>query len=897
IFSLIKELFIHILHCLFPKVFLHKEGRPVKPEYIEMQWYYLSLNWMYVLSDAKKFARSILRMINLAESKIGRSKELGLCTAGYGCIYMILSLFKRSIRYHEKAIKMREELNDEWGIAQSLQFMGFCYLWKGDYQKSIEYFQQSKDKFQKMGDMWELGMVINGLGFDHFYKGNYHEALNYFFQYLETSQKIRDDYGFISAEENISRVYAKKGEFDKAEELLKETSAVTEEKKLWFTNCTSYSEWGYLDIEGGKCDEAIKHLKMAKKLNEEYTFPKDYIVYLYPHLAEAYIGQFTAHSSQFTAREKKQKLKKIRTACKEALKQTKSWVNHYGSALRVNGKYYALAGKIKKAEGFFLRSIEQTRSLGRRYELARSYYEYGQFLKDQGEEEKAKDNWQQAYNLFEEIGAQVYIKRTADLLGIALEKEKEAIEEPETAQERLRVEQELMSLIKVSQYLSSILKLDDLLEKIMDSAIEVAGAERGFLLLYQKVAEGRRIDEKDKGNLVVMVARNADKKSLSTEAFQASRTVIDKVEQTHHPSVVTDATADEQLRTQASVVKYNLRSILCAPIMAKKKELLGIIYLDNRLISGLFARRDLDLLNTLASQAGISIENAILIENEKEMARKVSDAKARARYADILEKKNKELEIAYQEKDKAYEELKSTQAKLIQSEKMAAIGQLGAGAAHELNNPIGGILGYAQFLLQKLKKPAFDTKDIEKFKDYVGYIERESERCKTIIENLLGFSRKPSAGLEPIDIKEVVERTLLLARNQLKTKNIKLSTEYASGLPLVSGNANQLQEVFINIVINAQHAMPDGGSLRIRTGVGDNGSKVQVEFSDTGCGIPPEDLKHIFEAFFTTKKVWKSVGLGLSISYQIIKEHKGDIQVESKVGKGTTFRVILPKAT
>lgn len=261
---------------------------------------------------------------------------------------------------------------------------------------------------------------------------------------------------------------------------------------------------------------------------------------------------------------------------------------------------------------------------------------------------------------------------------------------------------------------------------------------------------------------------------------------------------------------------------------------------------------------------------------------------------DEIEEYSRTLEDKIEARTK---ELKEAQVKLIQSAKMAAIGQLGAGAAHELNNPIGGILGYAQFLLQKLEKPAFDAKDFEKFKDYVGYIKRESERCKAIVENLLTFSRKPSEAFEPINIKEVLENFLLLVRNQLEIKNIKLSTEYASGLPLVSGNANQLQQVFTNIVINAQQAMPDGGSLRIRTSLGDNGSKVQIEFSDTGCGMPPENLEHIFEAFFTTKKDWKSVGLGLSISYQIIKEHKGDIQVESKVGKGATFRVILPKAT
>jgi tetratricopeptide (TPR) repeat protein len=173
-FSLIKELFIHLLHCLFPQFFIYKQTKPVKPKYLEIEkcYMYMPLNWMYILSNVEKFIRSELRMLNLTEAKIGKSKELTESLAGYASLCMTIPLFKRAIRYFEKALNINKELEDLFAIARCLQFMGYYYEWKGDYQKSIEIFQQSKDKFQRMGDMWELGMVYQGLGINYLWNGN-----------------------------------------------------------------------------------------------------------------------------------------------------------------------------------------------------------------------------------------------------------------------------------------------------------------------------------------------------------------------------------------------------------------------------------------------------------------------------------------------------------------------------------------------------------------------------------------------------------------------------------------------------------------------------------------------------------------------------------------------------
>jgi two-component system NtrC family sensor kinase len=247
-------------------------------------------------------------------------------------------------------------------------------------------------------------------------------------------------------------------------------------------------------------------------------------------------------------------------------------------------------------------------------------------------------------------------------------------------------------------------------------------------------------------------------------------------------------------------------------------------------------------------------------------------------------------------------ELENAQAQLIQTEKLSAIGQLAAGVAHELNNPLGGILGYAQFALEKIKKSTAEKggdKELEKYTRYLADIETQARRCKSIVQNLLRFSRASSATeFEEIDVNKVIEDTITFVEHQLHMNQIELKMELDPDLPKIHGNAGQLQQVFTNLIINAMHASPPQSEIKIVSryspAVGEFGGAVELLFIDQGSGIPPENLKKIFEPFFTTKGVGKGTGLGLSVSYGIIRSHGGEIRVDSTVGKGTTFSVILP---
>lgn len=259
----------------------------------------------------------------------------------------------------------------------------------------------------------------------------------------------------------------------------------------------------------------------------------------------------------------------------------------------------------------------------------------------------------------------------------------------------------------------------------------------------------------------------------------------------------------------------------------------------------------------------------------------------------LEDKVNKRTE----ELKEANELLKKTQVELVQSAKMTAIGQLGAGVAHELNNPLGGVLGYSQYILQKMASPNFSAEDFNTCRKYVGYIEKETKRCQGIVENLLGFSRK-SLEISQTNLKKVLDDSLAILHHQLIIKAIEVDLKVEDDLACVEGNANQLQQVFMNIILNAQQAMPNGGDLTISArNICDNtGKPVQIEirFKDTGCGIAEENIDKIFDPFFTTKREWKGTGLGLSVTYQIIMAHRGRISVDSKEGQGSVFTITLP---
>jgi len=259
---------------------------------------------------------------------------------------------------------------------------------------------------------------------------------------------------------------------------------------------------------------------------------------------------------------------------------------------------------------------------------------------------------------------------------------------------------------------------------------------------------------------------------------------------------------------------------------------------------------------------------------------------------DRMEKEKKvrtKLSAAYRELSDYDQRLRENQANLIQAEKLTSLGQMAASIAHEVNNPLAGVLVYTQLLAKKM---GGDTLSKEVALDYLSKMETELTRSSKLIRNLLDFSRQSTPNLRGVNTNEIVAQAFSLVGHQAELQSIDVIKELAPSLPQVMADFDQLQQVCANLILNAIQAMPDGGRLTLRTSL-DSNDQIKIEVEDTGCGISEENLQKLFTPFFTTKSKGKGVGLGLAVAYGIIQRHKGRIEVQSEEGKGTTFTIYL----
>jgi len=326
-------------------------------------------------------------------------------------------------------------------------------------------------------------------------------------------------------------------------------------------------------------------------------------------------------------------------------------------------------------------------------------------------------------------------------------------------------------------------------------------------------------------------------------------------------------------------------------VNGKQKGIVEVCYLNEmpELYEGPFLKEERELLDTLSEQLGLFIEHKLAEQKIQQQfnAIQVHSYEVQVANEELQETQQKLLDSNAQ-LQKALDNLQSSQEQLIQSEKLAAVGKLASGIAHEVNNPLMAISGHAQMLME--------DEDDELVIESLEIIHGETRRATDIMQNLLSFSRQQKSFKAPISINESIESTLKLLVYVLSKNNIEATTEFATDLPDVTADSQQLRQVFLNLINNASQAMSEahsGGKLAIQT-YKNGKDKVIVKITDDGPGIPPDVIDKIFEPFFTTKDIGKGTGLGLSICYGIIQNHDGEIYATSKEGCGTTFTIELP---
>ncbi|GAB4537900.1 MAG: hypothetical protein Kow0063_25200 [Anaerolineae bacterium] len=421
---------------------------------------------------------------------------------------------------------------------------------------------------------------------------------------------------------------------------------------------------------------------------------------------------------------------------------------------------------------------------------------------------------------------------------------------PETPHQIAR----LRLMLEVSRHLSSTLDLDTLLGLIIKAATEVTGTEAASIMLLDETT----------GKLIFEASTNADPAELRATPVPLDGSIAGWVVRNKQALIVNNTNNDPRYYPQiARMTQFYIHSILGVPLQIKDRTI-GVLEVLNKAEGSAFTPQDVETLEALAAQAAIAIENARLYKDLHDQMRAMQQA----------------------------------QARLVQSEKLAAIGELVAGVAHELNNPLTTIIGFGH-LLQQSELDHQARQDLEK-------ILIQAQRAADIVNGLLDFARQRPPEQKPIQINKILKSTLELLAHELQASHIEYTLNLSPALPLTMGDPHQLHQVFVHLVDNACQAMHSAhgrGNLTITTEPGSptyigwpnkREPVIRICVQDDGPGIPSQLLSSIFDPFVTTKPQGQGRGLGLSVCHGIVNEHGGHIWVESETGKGATFFVELP---
>ncbi len=525
----------------------------------------------------------------------------------------------------------------------------------------------------------------------------------------------------------------------------------------------------------------------------------------------------------------------------------------HAQLLRIVGLHHEIGGRQRRAAAVHARALETLDELGRSFEAARVRLRMGVAICRGGDHAVGLKEIARAEQVFKRFGARGELARLAE--------ERQALQQvAEGAGTRAFRKMEI--LLEASRAINGAVEIDELLESVVDGAVEVSEAERGFL-----------VTRDEQGEFQFQVARHSE--GISGRAGEVSKSALRRAFDEAQPSVITDVSAagEDQSASAAttdptrSMLSLELKSIMCVPLLLKER-VVGAMYVDNRCSPATsFSADDLKLLESLASIAATAMERARL-------------------YSRLLTN-YRSLERSKTALEQAFTRLQQTREGLIQAEKIASMGQLAAGIAHELKQPLTAIIGRLDILaLEQLSERG--TRNVE-------VTMKQALRMRKLVQSMNSYVRQSTGDKEPIDPCLAVHEALALLAERIRSDQIEVSLDLEESDARVMGDDAQLQQVMINLIANAADALEerDQRQLKIESRAGD--SALELRITDNGAGIPRDRIHTIFELFETSKPKGKGTGLGLAIVRGIIEEHGGKIAVSSTLGEGTTFRIELPR--
>ncbi|MEI2581399.1 trifunctional serine/threonine-protein kinase/ATP-binding protein/sensor histidine kinase [Scytonema sp. PRP1] len=598
-------------------------------------------------------------------------------------------------------------------------------------------------------------------------------------------------------------------------------------------------------------------------------------------------------------------------------------MNYLHKYYLVEGERARVLGKDKEAREYYDRAIALAHENEYINEEAIAYELAAKFYLDTNQHHVARHYLQDAHYTYGRWGATAKVKdletRYPQFLSQANKAYLETTLSTSTTGQNASLVLDTNSVLKASQTISGEIVPDKLLEKLMKILIENAGAQKGFMILER---EGNWVIEAqgtvDSDDVTILQSISANFIDPETQIPLLSAAIINYVARTQENVVLNNAAHEGQFTRDPYIISTQPKSILCTPLLNGGK-LSGILYLENNLTTGAFTTERIEVLKILSAQAAISIENSRLYEQLEDYSRTLEQK---------VETRTQELQEKNQELANLLQKLKATQAQIVAQEKLASLGALTAGIAHEIKNPLNFVNNFAELsveLTQELLEEIENQKDrldpesreyieeiLNDLKQNARKINDHGKRADNIVRGMLMHSRGQSGDRQQTDINAMLAEAISLTYHGMRAKdaafNIVIETDYDEDLGLINVVPQNISRAFINIINNACYAAykkkmrfqaegnPEEFLPKVILSTKDLAKHVEIHIQDNGGGIPQKLRDQIFNPFFTTKPPGEGTGLGLSITHDIIvQQHQGNIRVESEVNSYTVFIITLPK--
>ncbi|NCC51291.1 MAG: GAF domain-containing protein [Spartobacteria bacterium] len=588
-------------------------GRRTPKETLLINTVYHNLTWLYSLYKPLRFFNCSLQNLHRSAIENFNKEQTAIILWTQGVTFCFISFFKQGFAQIQRALQM--ELGREVQLVIEVPYGAFL-SWAGLYRESLDVMTRTGKMAQEIGERWMEAMSCHVGGHCHYYPGDYSTALACFQNYWEISSRISDHQGISAATNYIALCHFEQGNVEVSKGLLQESLAISKEKAIPLTECESLLYSGTIALFEEQWDQAISLLKEAVAVEKGLFLLLDYAGPIHHTLAEAYIAK--AETPDVKGRWL-YLLKAVHPLLKGLLLMRR-WPNHYAGALRVAGRFWSALGWDKTAFSFYQRSVAHAAKTNRRFEEARSRYEYALAVRKKGWHFEAEGQLQEALRLFLGIGAKAFAQKVQAMMdtnGAEVGAPATKPASTDCASNRLSEDRSFDAVFSSSRYLTTILDPDELLDKIVDTAIQLTGSRRGMLCLTSTPSGEPEDSEglQSLPQLMPALVRDVDEE----EARGISNSLMTQVALKRRSVVIGD-TRDTSVQAQLSVIRSGAKCALCVPVEGRER-LLGVLYLDNNLVEGLYAGRVRQAVEALASQAGILLENTRMVKELVEQDR------------------------------------------------------------------------------------------------------------------------------------------------------------------------------------------------------------------------------------------------------------------------------------